>query len=120
MFSVPFLNGSRAILTGCGKEEREMEKYIEIRGRYNIACYRIDIDSDMRQTALKFAKDIILSGNQYSRLLPEQVRNSNDVSMQKKIEIQRTYIGKLGELVFVKFLEESGKRSEERRVGKEC
>lgn len=86
-----------------------MEKYIEIRGRYNIACYRIDIDSDMRQTALKFAKDIILSGNQYSRLLPEQVRNSNDVSMQKKIEIQRTYIGKLGELVFVKFLEESGK-----------
>lgn len=55
-----------------------MEKYIEIRGRYNIACYRIDIDSDMRQTALKFAKDIILSGNQYSRLLPEQVRNSND------------------------------------------
>lgn len=109
MFSVPFLNGSRAILTGCGKEEREMEKYIEIRGRYNIACYRIDIDSDMRQTALKFAKDIILSGNQYSRLLPEQVRNSNDVSMQKKIEIQRTYIGKLGELVFVKFLEESGK-----------
>lgn len=86
-----------------------MHKYTEKRGNYNIACYRIDIDSDMRNAALSFAKDIILSGNQYSRLLPAQVRNSNDVSLQKKIEIQRTYIGKLGELVFVRFLQESGK-----------
>lgn len=86
-----------------------MERYTERRDGYDVTCYRIDIDSDMRNTALKFAKDIVLSGNQYSRLLPEEVRNSNDVSMQEKIEVQRTYIGKLGELVFVKFLEESGK-----------
>lgn len=86
-----------------------MVKYTEQRNGYNIACYRIGIDSQMRNAALKFAKDIILSGNQYSRLLPAQVRESDDVSLQKKIEIQRTYIGKLGELVFVRFLQENGK-----------
>lgn len=81
----------------------------ETRGRYDVGVYEVDIDADMRKDALQFAKDIILSDNQYSRLLPGNIRNSNDVSMQQKIEIQRTYIGKLGELVFLKLLNSKGK-----------
>lgn len=86
-----------------------MEKYFEKRGKYEVACYSIPIDEDMKRNALDFAKKIVLTDNQYSRLLPTQVRNSKDVSMQQKIEIQRTYMGKLGELAFLKLLEEKGK-----------
>ncbi len=64
----------------------------------------------MKALALDFAKNIILTDNQYSRLLPENVKNSHDVSLQQKIEIQRTYMGKLGELAFAKFLDEKGKQ----------
>ena len=77
----------------------------ETRGRYDVGIYEVGIDDKMRKDALKFAKDIILSDNQFPRLLPGNIRNSNDVSLQQKIEIQRTYIGKLGELVFLKLLE---------------
>lgn len=58
----------------------------------------------MRNQCLRFAKEIILSDNQYSRLLPSEIKNSGNVSMQQKIEVQRTYLGKLGELVFLTFL----------------
>lgn len=81
----------------------------ETRGRYDVGVYEVDIDVDMRRDALQFAKDIILSDNQYSRLLPENIKNSNDVSTQQKIEIQRTYMGKLGEIVFLKLLNSKGK-----------
>lgn len=64
----------------------------------------------MRMQALQFAKNIVLSDNQYSRLLPMSIRTSNDVNMQQKIEIQRTYMGKLGELAFAQFLCEKDKR----------
>lgn len=63
----------------------------------------------MRDVALLFAKDIVLSDNQYSRLLPVSIRNSSNVSLRQKIEIQRTYVGKLGELVFLKLLNSKGK-----------
>lgn len=86
-----------------------MERYFEKRGNYNVACYAISINENMRSIALDFAKRIILTNNQYSRLLPIEVRNSNDVSMQQKIEIQRTYMGKLGEIAFLKFLQENNK-----------
>lgn len=82
---------------------------IERRGRYDIGVYEVSVDESMRTFALKFAKDIILSDNQYSRLLPESIRNSNDISLKQKIEIQRTYIGKLGELIFLKLLKKKGK-----------
>lgn len=78
-------------------------------GGYDVGIYEVGIDDKMRKDALKFAKDIILSDNQFSRLLPENIRNSNDVSLQQKIEIQRTYIGKLGEIVFLKLLKSKGK-----------
>lgn len=82
---------------------------IERRGRYDISVYEVSVDESMRKCALQFAKDIILSDNQYSRLLPVNIRNSNDISLKQKIEIQRTYIGKLGELIFLKLLREKGK-----------
>ena len=87
-----------------------VSKIKETHGQYTVDVYKVDIDAEMRRTALQFAKDIILSDNQYSRLLPESIRNSNDVSLQQKIEIQRTYIGKLGELVFLKLLRSKGKK----------
>lgn len=86
-----------------------MERHFEKRGNYDVAYYTISINEHMRTTALDFAKRIILTDNQYSRLLPIEVRNSKDVSMQHKIEIQRTYMGKLGEMVFLKFLQENNK-----------
>lgn len=86
-----------------------IRRITEERGRYNIGVYEVDIDDDMKMDALKFAKDIILSDNQYSRLLPESIRSSNDVTLQQKLEIQRTYMGKLGEIAFLKLLESKGK-----------
>lgn len=86
-----------------------MKQLMEQRGNYQIACYSVDITEEMKNEALKFAKDIILTDNQYSRLLPTEVWYSNDVEVKKKIEIQRTYMGKLGELVFLQYLTEKGK-----------
>lgn len=86
-----------------------VRRVIENRGGYNVGVYEVVVDDEMRMAALQFAKEIILSNNQYSRLLPENVRNSNNISMQQKIEIQRTYMGKLGEIVFLKLLESKGK-----------
>lgn len=86
-----------------------METYFEQRGKYDVAVYVVPIDEAMRNDALAFAKEIILSDNQYSRLLPAEIRASGDVNMQQKIEIQRTYMGKLGELAFLRFLQEKGK-----------
>lgn len=69
-----------------------MRELIEKRGKYQIKCYEIEVTSEMKERALKFACDIILSGNQYSRLLPEQVLKSNDIELKNKIKIQRTYM----------------------------
>lgn len=79
------------------------------RRKYLVSTYTITITPDMKNAALTFAKNIILSDNQYSRLLPAEIQVSPNVMLQQKIEIQRTYMGKLGELAFAKFLAESGK-----------
>lgn len=86
-----------------------VKKITEPRGQYTVGLYEVAINSDMRWAALQFAKRIVLSDNQYSRLLPESIRNANDISLQQKIEIQRTYMGKLGELVFLTLLQSKGK-----------
>lgn len=86
-----------------------MERRTEVHGNYHVNIYDVDITPAMRTRALDFAKAIILSGNQYSRLLPSEIRNSGDVTLQQKIEVQRTYMGKLGELVFLTYLRERGK-----------
>lgn len=76
---------------------------------FNNKVKKVDATPEMKEQALGFAKSIILSGNQYSRLLPSEIRASGDVTEQQKIEIQRTYVGKLGELVFLKYLRMNGK-----------
>lgn len=81
-----------------------MKKRKEIRNGFSVNVYDVEITADMRNQCLRFAKEIILSDNQYSRLLPSEIKNSGNVSMQQKIEVQRTYLGKLGELVFLTFL----------------
>lgn len=83
-----------------------MKIYQEERGKYQVSCYVIFVDSVMKQKALDFAAQIVLTDNQYSRLLPAEFWKSGDVEKQKRIEIQRTYMGKLGELAFARLLEE--------------
>lgn len=83
-----------------------MQELVEKRGSYQIKYYEIEVTAEMKKKALKFACDIILSDNQYSRLLPENILQSNDIELKNKIEIQRTYMGKLGELAFLKYLNE--------------
>lgn len=85
-----------------------MKEFIERRDN-KVTRYTVSIDERMRSEALDFAKKIILTDNQYSRLLPIEVHNSRDISLEHKIEIQRTYMGKLGEMAFVKFLHENNK-----------
>ena len=79
---------------------------MELRGKYQIASYEVSINSDMKERVLSFANGIVLSDNQYSRLLPDNIRTSKDISMQQKIEVQRTYMGKLGEMSFAMCLSE--------------
>ena len=86
-----------------------VKRILERHGRYDVGVYQVGIDEEMRGAAQRFAREIILSDNQYSRLLPENVRSANDAGEQQKIEIQRTYIGKLGEIVFWKLLKSLGK-----------
>lgn len=74
----------------------------ENRNDYNVDCYVVDMTNIMKQQALQFATDIINSNNQYSRLLPDFALNN--ATLQQKIEIQRTYVGKLGELAFLEYL----------------
>lgn len=74
----------------------------ENRNGNNINCYIVDVTNQMKEQALQFATDIINSNNQYSRLIPDFALN--DTTWQQRIEIQRTYVGKLGELAFLEYL----------------
>lgn len=72
-----------------------------VRGNnHQVNIYRLDVTMDMKEKALDFATKIIRTDNQYSRLLPIQVWQSNNLALRQRIEIQRTYVGKLGEMVF--------------------
>lgn len=77
---------------------------------YITNVYYIDITDTMREDALDFATQIIRSDNQYSRLLPIEVWESKDVDKQQRLEIQRTYAGKLAELAFADLLKKKGKQ----------
>lgn len=83
-------------------------------GRYQVNEYEIEIDQAMRDKALAFAAKIKLDGNQYSRLLPANLREvtPDNIVRMLKLEIQRTYVGKLGELAFLSLLREEGKECE--------
>lgn len=63
--------------------------------------YIVDFNQEDIGRALKFSKDIIYGDNQYSRLLPCYVKDKGEID---KYRIQRTYVGKLGEIAFDKLL----------------
>ncbi|HDR1063322.1 TPA: hypothetical protein QB310_002101 [Pasteurella multocida] len=79
-----------------------MKKIKETRSHSIVNCYVVDITSKMKQRSLEFATAIVNSNNQYSRLVPDFALN--DFNLRQKIEIQRTYVGKLGELAFLEYL----------------
>ena len=79
--------------------------------------YEVDISQDMRDKALAFASKIKLDDNQYNRLIPREYQtlpNDNEETIRRKerlflkYTIQRTYVGKLGELAFLVLLNERG------------
>lgn len=61
----------------------------------------INITQDMRNVAYDFSTNIIMQDNQYDRMHPENVR---DINERNTIRINRTYVGKLAELCFHKYL----------------
>lgn len=71
--------------------------------------YYIDINEKMKKNAFDFASQIITTNNQYDRLNPDILKHSRDIASKDKIRIQRTFVGKLGEIIFLKFLYEKGK-----------
>lgn len=76
-----------------------MEVFTELRGinknEYN--CYRIKVTDNMKEKALDFSEKIILSDNQYNRLLPTKIIGYSNVDEDLILRIQRTYDGKIGE-----------------------
>ena len=80
--------------------------------KYNKFCYQVEIAPDLREKALAFSREIITTDNQYSRLLPQEVREGGSLSAQQAVEIQRTAIGKLGEAAFATLLRRLGKNVE--------
>lgn len=79
-----------------------MKREIEWRNGYAVGCYTVEIDTAMREAALCFARQIVRTDNQYSRLLPPELRKVPDSVRREQVEIQRTYVGKLGELAFAR------------------
>lgn len=86
-----------------------MDTFYNENKKTKIKCYSLKITKEMKDKALEFAKSIVLSDNQFSRLLPSEVRYNEDIELQKKIEIQRTYMGKLGEIAFAELLKHYNK-----------
>lgn len=83
--------------------------YVTRNNKYQVRCYSINITEEMKNSAYNFAKELIESDNQYTRLLPTTVRDLKDSDVKSKLEIQRTFIGKLGEIAFASLLKELGK-----------
>ena len=84
---------------------------------YTVNEYEVDINQDMRDKALAFACKIKLDDNQYDRLIPREYQTEPDDDSETirrmerlflKHTIQRTYVGKLGELAFLTLLNEKG------------
>ena len=87
------------------------------RNGYTLNEYEVEISQEMRDKALSFACKIKLDNNQYDRLIPREYRtmpSDNEETIRNKerlflkYTIQRTYVGKLGELAFLALLNEKG------------
>lgn len=63
--------------------------------------YIVDINLDDIKRAMEFSEKIIKEDNQYNRMLPHEVRDKAEC---EKYRIQRTCVGKLGEIAFNKLL----------------
>lgn len=63
---------------------------------------RLSITPNMKEICWNFAVNIIRGNNQYNRILPNEVRNDEEIA--SLIRIQRTYVGKLAECVFLQYL----------------
>lgn len=84
-------------------------KLEEERQGWKINSYIVDVTEEMKKQALDFADTIVKTNNQYSRLLPEHIREQQKIEIEQKIEIQRNFVGKLGEVAFLKLLESFAK-----------
>lgn len=69
--------------------------------RENVIGYEVDFNQEDIKIALKFAKEIILGDNQFDRFHPSDVKDKTEID---KYRIQRTCVGKLGEIAFYKLL----------------
>ena len=64
----------------------------------------VTIPPQLRQRTLEFARTIILGNNQFDRLLPDDVRRTGNLESANAVRIQRTYVGKIGEVAFAQAL----------------
>lgn len=62
------------------------------------------IPPELKQRTLEFAQSIILGNNQFDRLLPADIRRADNLDLANAVRIQRTYVGKLGEVAFAQAL----------------
>lgn len=62
------------------------------------------IPPQLKQRTLEFAQSIILDNNQFDRLLPADIRRADNLDLSNAVRIQRTYVGKLGEVAFAQAL----------------
>ena len=85
------------------------------RNGYLINEYEVEINQEMRDRALSFACKIKIDDNQYDRLIPREYQSMPtdteiDIRTKERLflkyTIQRTYVGKLGELAFLVLLNE--------------
>ena len=60
--------------------------------------YKVEVTEEMKEFCWNFSTRIILDGNQFNRLNPDWTNNKE---LQNLIKIQRTYVGKIGELCFL-------------------
>lgn len=72
--------------------------------------YIVTITQDMKDRCMQFARQIITTDNQFSRLLPNDIRTSGNQQSKQALEINRTYMGKLAELAFAEMLRLNGKQ----------
>ncbi|MDU3176671.1 hypothetical protein [Anaerococcus sp.] len=70
--------------------------------------YKIKINREDIKKAEEFSIKIINQDNQYNRLMPRFI-NPKNIKNTNKIRIQRTTVGKLGEIAFYKLLKSKNK-----------
>ncbi len=60
-----------------------MKEFFENRNGHKVRCYIITITDEMKILALDFANKIILTENQYSRMLPQNMRETNNLNLEQ-------------------------------------